>query len=216
MANSTKKSVLRDDRLRFTAPVFRSHALALGQLALAWNGLHQMLALLFCSIMGGGIVNQHLAIWNAIKSDRAQRDILLAALKSDHAGFRPPGFFEGDIEWLCRYTDQVEEARNNAIHSPLWAAPNEHRSDIRPSVGLGHARAIKLLGKDLLLEFRWCRDSAIALGAFAAQLDRALVDPLSSWPEKPQLPNRGAPNMKKPRRQAQRAIRVRPPQSSPA
>jgi hypothetical protein len=57
-------------------------ALALGQLTLTWNDLHESLALVFCSVMGGGYVGHFLAILHAIKVDRAQRDILLAAVNS--------------------------------------------------------------------------------------------------------------------------------------
>ena len=110
----------------YTDKAFLPYVRALGQLALAWNGLHESMAILFCTIMGGGFVGRFLAVWHAIKNDRVQRGILLAAVRTNSA---PPltGFsgesgerLISDIEWLCNRADEVEEARNNALHSPLW------------------------------------------------------------------------------------------------
>ena len=64
---------------------FRPYVEALGQLALAWNELHFNLSLLYCSLMGARVgipVDQHFAVWHALKMDRAQRDILRAAATS--------------------------------------------------------------------------------------------------------------------------------------
>src|ERR1022692_594393 len=68
-----------------THAVFRPYAITLGQLALAWNELHESMALLFCTTMGGGYSNQFLAVWHVLKVDRAQRDILLAAAREINA-----------------------------------------------------------------------------------------------------------------------------------
>src|SRR5271170_7010674 len=69
------------DSVSYSHPVFRPYTQALGQIALAWNGLHSAMALLFCIVMGGGYANQFLAIWHALTNDAAQRDILQAAAK---------------------------------------------------------------------------------------------------------------------------------------
>jgi hypothetical protein len=42
------------DSIPYTHKAFRPHITVLGQLTLAWNDLHQTLAILFCSVMGGG------------------------------------------------------------------------------------------------------------------------------------------------------------------
>ncbi len=65
----------------YSHPVFRPYVAALGQIPLAWNGLHSQRALLFCTVMGGRYSNQFLAVWHAIKSDRMQRDVLEAAAR---------------------------------------------------------------------------------------------------------------------------------------
>ena len=89
-----------------------------------------------------------------------------------------------------RRADALEDARNDALHSPLWAYP-ETPVVVRPVTGLGHIRAQKLSEKrHLLREFRWCRDSAMILALFA--YDRTLLsDYMKPWPGRPQLPNRG-------------------------
>jgi hypothetical protein len=202
-----------------TSPRFRPHALALGQLALAWNGLHETMALLFCSVMGGGTANQFLGVWHALKTDRSQRDILLAAAKNVYRGMIPPTYLE-DIEWLCGKADSLEDARNDALHSPLVA----HRRTsgeilVQPIIGLGHVRAKKLSEKNLLKEFRWCRDRAVSLAGFAHAMAVAfssLSDTTHPWPERPPWPKVGRPNETKPHPPTRKAKHPRPPRSSRA
>jgi hypothetical protein len=190
--------------LPVTDKAFRPYAIALGQIALAWNEFHQALALLFCSVMGGGFVNQFLAIWNAIRNDRAQREILKAAALNNTNGTMPPEMVEGLvklIEWINARANEVEDARDDALHSPLLAFRGTQNA-VFPAAGLGHKRAEKLLKrKDLLAEFRWCRDSAMTLTEFAFAIDNAWARGLS-WPDTPTMPNRGETNKQRPPHQA--------------
>jgi hypothetical protein len=103
-----------------THPVFRPYVAALGQLAIAWNGLHETLCLLFCTITEAKAINQPTAIWHALKVDRSQRDILTATAESTTRGAIPITFFE-DVKWLCGRVDALEDLRNDALHSPYWA-----------------------------------------------------------------------------------------------
>jgi hypothetical protein len=176
-----------------THSAFRPYAVALGQLALAWNDLHLSLGMLFCTAMGGGFVNPALAIWNTIKSDRAQRDILLAVAKASLMNGGHQKFAE-EIEWICKNADALEDTRNDALHSPLWGAPRGPRAAVvSPAVGLGHVRANKLLGKNLLAEFRRCRECSIVLRDYATKLDFAICQgrPI---PARPKLPPRVSQN----------------------
>jgi hypothetical protein len=200
----------------YTDKAFTPYVTALGQLALAWNGLHEMLSILFCNVMGNGVVNQPLAIWHALKVDRAQREILLAALKSHTRGAYPVDF-EPDIEWICKKADSLEDLRNDALHSPLWAqerAPG--KTIVSAWVGLGHVRAQKLLNKDLLAEFRWFRDAAMLLAEFAHEVDRSLSDYMRPWPKRPAWPARPGTNAPKQPRPTPQAKHSRRPQSSGA
>src|SRR5580700_224118 len=167
--------------LPYTAKAFLPYVAALGQLALAWNNLHEVLGLLFCRVMEANPVNQYLAIWHALKVDRAQREILLAALRNHVRGAYPTSFVP-DIEWICNRADALEDTRNDALHSPLWAQERGPGNTIvQPWVGLGHIRAQKLLNKDLLAEFRWCRDAAVLLADFASDIDLSLADYMRPW-----------------------------------
>jgi hypothetical protein len=173
-----------------THPAFRPHVAALGQLAVARNGLHETLCLLFCTVMEAKAINQYIAIWHAIKVDRAQREMLAAAAESTIRGALPRKF-QDDVKWLCGRIDRLEDLRNDAIHSPYWAFVRGFNDVVvMPNINLGHARAKKLFSKNLLTEFRWCRDSAIALSKFAWQMDLALSDYTLPWPDRPDLPDR--------------------------
>jgi hypothetical protein len=78
----------------------------IGQIALALNGFQSELAMLFCTVMGGGYSNQFLAIWHALKNDAAQRDILEAAAREAR------GIREGDI---CLNSPQIRPTASAAI-----------------------------------------------------------------------------------------------------
>lgn len=173
----------------YTNTAFRPYVTALGQLTLAWNDLHETLAILFCSVMGGGFSNQFLAVWHALKSDRSQRDILLAAVKSGLIEGGPPRLLV-DVTWICNQADALEDARNTALHSPLWGSKWQSGTIIQPQIGLGHVRASRLSGKNLLAEFRWCRDASTVLRNFAMEIDMVLSRG-GTWPDQPALPNRG-------------------------
>jgi hypothetical protein len=201
--------------LPVTNRAFAPYVTALGQLTLAWNELHETLALVFCMVMGDGMLNQYLAIWHAIKVDRAQRDILLAAVRATDG--TPYPNLVSDLEWICSKANTVEDARNDALHSPLWASWYGPGTPIvTPMTGLGHVRAQKLQAKDLLTEFRWCRDAARVLTRFARQLDAAMSHFGSSWPDRPEWPNRGQTKMRTRHPQARRAKPPRQPRSSPS
>ena len=78
----------------------------------------------FRSFMGGGYCNHYLAVWQALKNDRAKRDVLLAAAKNS------PLFNDEEsrkriieaAEHIYKLANTVEDARDSALHSPLWGA----------------------------------------------------------------------------------------------
>jgi hypothetical protein len=191
--------------LPYSHPAFRPYVVALGQLALMWNELHEMLGLLYCSMMGvrqGVPVNQHLAVWHALKVDRAQRDILLAAAESVTLGAIPITFID-DIKWLCDRANAVEDARNNAVHSPLLGLDYGDKVIVQPRTSLGHVRARRLAIKaDLLSEFRWCRDASYCLIEYALSMHDSLFRGfVTPWPNRPAWPTHQATNVKRQRPQ---------------
>lgn len=179
-----------NERVSFSDPAYRPYAMALGQIALAWNMLHTRMALLFCTVMGGGFSNQYLSVWHAIRNDAAQRAVLLGAAKNSFGYDSALGrAVYAEVEWLNGQAWKIEQARDDALHSPLW---RDADNIVRPVSGLGHTRAQKLAAakRGLLAEFRWCRDAANTLTNYVTDLDAALAGS-KPWPDRPSLPNRG-------------------------
>jgi hypothetical protein len=179
---------------------FKAHAAAIGQLAIQWNLLHEAMGFLFLALMKGEHSNQYAEVWSAVASDRAKRDMLLAA--ADGMWIHPDAkeerqrheFVRGLVKKLVGAASGLEDARNNAVHAPLAVAVNALRADfgtVFPDISLSNARAKRLQNKDLLTEFRWCRDYAYALGLFARALHETLSSPGKRWPELPRPPYRG-------------------------
>ena len=98
---------------------FQPYYDAVGKVVHAWNGLQEQLAILFCRVTN--MSNEMgLSIWHSMKSDRAQRQMLRAALRAvdeDWEAKYPRG--RDDIAWLLSNADSIAEGRNNVIHAPL-------------------------------------------------------------------------------------------------
>jgi hypothetical protein len=187
---------------RYTAPEFKPYVAALGQLALAWNDLQESCAALFWTVMSpppqeGDFVNYTpLLVWHSVRSDRSQREMLRAAALNPQADWKRPSARE-DIKWLLDQAAKLEDARNDAVHSPLFIVDRSlyglagSGQPVAPAWWLSNPRAGKLSKRaDLLSEFRYCRDTALALADFAQAMDGALVNQPRLWPERPALPNR--------------------------
>lgn len=212
-----RKESWEKDIIPYTDPAFRPYVTALGQLALAWNGLHSSLAVLFCSVMGGGSIDQYLAVWSSITNDRMQRDMLLAAAKNPAccAAQDFPKLVE-TIEHILGQANDLEDRRNNALHAPLVGLRNyKPKPLIIPIIGHRNKRALRLWDKDLLKEFRYCRDYCVILRDFVVELEWALRSQRNAWPDTPKRPNRGDSNHKKHPLPKNKAKLPRPPKSSP-
>jgi hypothetical protein len=176
----------------------------LGQLALAWNDLQESLKGLFWVLMNprpqeGDLVNYvPVWVWHSIKSDRSQRHMLKAAVTHLPVNWERSTLVE-DVTWLINRAESLEDARNDAIHSPLFAVNKslygmQYETPIEkiaPARWLFNPRAIGLAKrKNLLGEFRYCRDTAITLADYAQLIERALINPGRPWPDRPSLPSR--------------------------
>jgi hypothetical protein len=180
--------------LNFRDASFKPYTTALGELALAWNDLHETLASLFWHMLpiSNGLIP--FAVWHSSKSDRAQRDMIRSLNDLRALGHDIPDPVRTEIRWLLGRIESLEDLRNDALHSPLLLSGD----DVSPAHQLGHQRAKKFADKDLLFEFTWFYESAIALREYAAELSWHLSRPTRppSLPERPTLPNRGETNGK--------------------
>lgn len=184
---------------RFSSREYRPYALAIGQLSLAWNDLHESVCVLFNSIASITDNEKTQAAFQAVDSDRIKRKMLKAVfsqLEPDEIRLNPRAI--DDIKWVCGQIDALEEGRNNAVHGPLHSFIYGRIFDlpegIQPNDVYGNTRAAKLRNKNLLTEYRYVRDAAIVLRDFIDAMEdswRWLDRRPSTWPERPQLPNRG-------------------------
>ena len=191
---------------------WQPYVTAIGQAALAWNALHEGLGILFWALNGRIAKQRPQAIWNSTDNDVAKRKLLAAVamtLTNNHLALYPK--MEDDLGWLLDRTNAVGKARNDAVHSPLfipsWREKEqaEERGQIvgqvYPNTDFGNPRALALANKDLLTEYRWCRDAAAVLLRFTSQIDFCVsmnliggdgkLPLLVPWPDRPRMPNRG-------------------------
>jgi hypothetical protein len=167
------------------------------------------------------LINQYLAVWHALKVDRAQRDILEAAAREARI-IREYETEIGkkllaEIVWINGQANTIEDKRNDALHSPLWGSGNQ----VAPLSGLGHKRARKLVEagtkRGLLVEFRWCRDATLALTDYIRDINDCLSGSARRpWPERPSPPSRGQTRKTSPHRQKSQAKPAPLPQTSRA
>lgn len=188
---------VRIRRHYFTEKDFRPYATALGQLVFAWSDLHERLGFVFAALMGGK-TDRNMALWNAPQFDRPKRKLLEATVlgltPKDEAAH--PGMCEG-LFWLLSEADKLEDTRNNAVHSPVQLTFGKAMARhfvlyqyATPNISLRHPRAQRLLGKDLLSEYRWARDATLILRDYAVSAHAAIQGSRTSWPSKPRLPAR--------------------------
>ncbi|HZL60404.1 MAG TPA: hypothetical protein VFC38_11990 [Stellaceae bacterium] len=194
----------RQRSLAITGVKFEPYALAIGQMALAWNELHEALGILFTKTLASGIESSLLgiAIWGAVTNDRQKRLILGAAINhiGEEAHLQFPQL-ASDVLWIIDRTHSLEDKRNNVVHSPLAEVTSEliavmaglQMGDVFPG-GVLNERALKLskstihVGKNLLTEMNIYRDYAEMLASFSDDIFTAWLTPAGTWPEKPVLP----------------------------
>jgi hypothetical protein len=194
MAQEQQPVIVRPPTEERVRAAFEAYTLAVGKVAHAWNYLHEKLGQLFAVITGADR-EIALAVWYSTDNDRAQRNMLKAAVAATTAE-RWASFSKAadHIKWLLDRADEVAEYRNNAIHTPcsLYIGGGEFGgSEMGASFFHGHPRAKKLVGKKLIIEFDWCERYAETLSRFAQKVETAIAFPSKyPWPDKPTPPVR--------------------------
>jgi hypothetical protein len=172
---------------RYAKPEFAPYAMALGQFALAWNDLLHYMSTLFSiatlerAPQAGDAVNYvPTYIWHAIKSDRSQRDMLLAAIQ--HSKLSVGNRLAEDGKWLCDRINSLEDRRNDILHSPFILV----NSRVVPNTFGKNPRAQKLASaENLLEEVKSAGNTAVGLADFSSRLVTSLLNPRAPWPERP-------------------------------
>ena len=203
------------------AEAFEAYCLAVGRVAHAWNYLQQKLGQLFVFVTKTEPAIA-LSIWYSTDNDRAQRNMLNAAIlatKDDSWLPRLPSA-KSDLLWVVDRVNAIADLRNNAIHAPASLLTDSNGPSMKASLEgyiNGHPRARRLWGKNLLTEFDWCEKSAEALSRFIGHAAVSLNDDEWPWPERPSLPTLGQKKiLPSPPRQQPPRSRQRRSQSSPA
>ena len=95
-----------------------AYALAVGRVSVAWNYLHGALGGLFAVVIGGD-AELVLAAWRSIENDRAQREMLRAAIKAaSPKRWKQTPKARADLLWVLGRADgQLSDVRNDAIHA---------------------------------------------------------------------------------------------------
>lgn len=171
-------------RQDFREEDFYPYAKALGELALVWNDLNVTLSSIFWTVTripNGLIAN---AIWNSIKSDRSQRDMIDAIVSLDAAGQIVKGPVRKELKWILGEITRLEDIRNDALHSPFLKISD---GSISAWYHLGNKRAKKLAGKDIILEFNVFYDHAVALRDYAEAVRECIGREHIQLPPRPVL-----------------------------
>jgi hypothetical protein len=174
-----------------TIEAFDAYAASVGKVAHAWNSLHERLGVLFAAVTGMER-NVALSIWYSVQSDRAQREMLKAAVyatNSQRSEKLPKA--PDDLKWLLDRAEEVANARNNAVHAPCSLFIGGSGSEMGAAYFDGNPRAKNLMGKELLVEFAWCESYAETLSRFTGMLGTAVALPdRYQWPERPKILSR--------------------------
>jgi hypothetical protein len=190
------KHAIRNKALRFESRQFKPYATAIGQFVLAWNDLHEVLAVLYWTLLG--FDDKALEGWNEARFDHKKRALITRWVeKTPHQSkVLAPDLYD-DLDWLIGQINNLAEPRNDTAHSPLTliketflVSPErfeKFKVGITPNTTWGNSRAKRLLGKDLLDEFRQHRKIASKLADFAINMERSLADGNAPWPARPCL-----------------------------
>lgn len=166
---------------------FESIALALGQVALAWNDLHLSLSGLFGTVVhiGNGVMSG--AIWNSLHSDKAQRDMLQAAITTNALGYELKNKTREEILWVLNRSQKLANDRNNALHVPLVRAAE---GEVVSFFGLGNQRALNLKDNNLERLFSCVYEDIMILSGYVDGIEESIRRPQIDFPIRPRLTNR--------------------------
>ena len=194
-------------RHRYTEPPFKPYALAIGQVLLAWNDLHERLSTLFAESLGPTHFFAF-TIWHSIRSDYSKRQVMRAMineLTKAHTKERPK--LVEEVIWILNCCDELEGKRDDAAHTPLYHyeygllnSPNILAEPNILHVGIGvqanysfenpRARRFIRQNRDVLVEHKHTRERICILRDYVIAIDYAWMNAHVPWPDRPRLPDR--------------------------
>jgi len=185
---------------------FNDYSLALGRVVHSWNRLHERLAELFAAI--GGEREIPVAVWYSSMNDRAQRNMLSAAIEATQSvpdlskrlykpryrdglrwDYRFPGA-KDDLRWILNEINSLAQHRDNAVHAPVHLIEVGDHMQMAATTYTQHNRAKNLIGKELLIEFDYYERRSDSYLRFVEDATGAVLYAHFPWPERPSLPNR--------------------------
>ena len=195
---------------------FEPYVAGVGRVAYAWNYLHEKLGEIFLMVVNPAEIHIVLSVWYSTENDRAQREMLRAALCASSPNRWSPRLptARDDLLWLVQETHKLADARNNAIHTPCSTFTDEKGTEMQAAFRNGHPRAKRLVGKRLIDELKRCERRTRTLAEYATRAHGALTVQRRAWPDKPALPIRGRKNSPQDQRrqdQPEEPPRPRPP-----
>jgi hypothetical protein len=195
IAHATEDSMTDDQSASTTVPpddeleaAFAPYITAAGQVVHHWNQLQESLGKLFAAVTEKG--SMALAIWYTPHSDRAQRDMLIAAIHetSDDKWTLYSKTAKAEILALVAEANSLADRRNDAIHAPVSLAIDKRRLVPIPIYFRGNPRALKLKGKDIIKEINACVERAKTLREYTEKLETAInFSTRYAWPDTPTL-----------------------------
>jgi hypothetical protein len=190
---------------------FAEHATEIGHLVYASARLQWSLGELFAALVGTGKPIS-IAIWNSLKSDRSQRDILEAAAK---VALADDADAKSDVFWLLQEADARAIDRNDAVHTAFFFTNNEDGEIVPvpdPMSSPGRLQRLTDSGLPLPGLFAAYHSSLTALYRYADKLTDQFLPTEGErppWPEKPQLQPSGQSLNRK---GSNRQIAAKPPE----
>jgi hypothetical protein len=188
---------------------------AIGKVVWEWNRLQEYLGLLFCNLFPHHSFGAQVA-WHSLKSDLAQREMLLAVAKNilPQTSDKPEKLLS-DIEWIIGKMNGFNDNRVNTVHSPYAWLSDKDGMSVVPLVIFGNPKARKLPSKNLLPELEWYEKFAATMSSFVYQVHYAQTVEPTPWPDRPQLPVlQNVQKVEKRTRRSARRQSARPPHAS--
>jgi hypothetical protein len=153
----------------YAADAIAEYSKLVGEITWASNRLHASMAWIFVQLVQPQSFTVGLEIWNSVKTDSAQRDMLkgatIGSMKLGRLSFGPK------IIWLCDAVGRVAAYRNDAVHTPMITKIDE-RGKWRPvpDAIAPVSRAQRLEDKRFWRLFKLLRGDLIELNHYASGL----------------------------------------------